>query len=172
MSKHIKKIVPILILIGFTNCSTSQKIDLQEKSPFNIVAAFAQEWTAGQKDGGSGTNVQITVQNVDSATYEFKDFYFRGSKTTLQDASTKNNGLYVAYFINPIKIEKEIILHKDHKKEAGNEPPHLQENFPFILENDEGVISYTENGNLKYYKLKNIVEKFPIYYPSALENKQ
>jgi hypothetical protein len=172
MIKYFKKILPILILIGFTNCSTSQKIALQEKTPFNIVSVFSQKWTAGQENGGSGMNVHVTIQNIDGATYELKDFYFRGRKTILEDASTNNNGLYVAYFINPTKTEKEIILHKDHKKEAGNEPPHLEGKFPFILENDEGIISYTENGKLKYHKLKNIVNKFPVFYPSAPKNKQ
>ena len=103
-------------------------------------------------------------------TVILKDFYFRGMKTSLEDVSTKNNGLYVANFINP--TEKEIILHKNHKKEAGNEPPQLTKNFPFKLENNEGVVSYTENGTLKHYKVKNIIEKFPIHYPSAPENKQ
>ncbi|MBC8755295.1 hypothetical protein H2O64_11460 [Kordia sp. YSTF-M3] len=170
MNKHLKKILFILLLIGFTNCSTSQKIALQEKIPFKIVSAFAQEWTAGQKEGGSGLNVHITIQNLNKDSITLNDFYFRGRKTTLEDASTNNNGLYVAHFIN--SPEKDIILHKDHKHEAGNEPPHLKGKFPFTLENDEGVISYTENGTLKYYKVKNIVDKFPVYYPSAPENKQ
>jgi hypothetical protein len=172
MIKHFKKILPILLFIGFTNCSTSQKIALQEKTPFNIVSAFSQEWTAGQENGGSGMNVHVTIQNINKESIVLNDFYFRGRKTTLEDVSTNNNGLYVAYFINPTKTEKEIILHKDHKKEAGNEPPHLQEKIPFTLSTNEGVISYTENGKLNYYKIKNIVNKFPVFYPSAPENKQ
>ncbi|QHI37416.1 hypothetical protein IMCC3317_27950 [Kordia antarctica] len=169
----IKKILPILLIIGFINCSSSQKtMTMQEEVPFKTESVFAQVWTAGQENGGSGINVQMTITNLDTETIVLKDFYFRGRKTTLQDASTNNNGLFVAYFINSTKTEKEIMLHENHKKEAGNEPPHLEEKFPFTLENNEGVISYTENGTLKYHKVKNIIEKFPIHYPSAPENKQ
>jgi len=169
MNKLIKKLLFILILIGFTNCSTSQKIDLQEKTSFNISSVFAQAWTAGQKDGGSGINVQMTIQNLNK-NIVLKDFYFRGRKTRLEDISTNNNGLYIARYINA--GEKEIVLHENQKKEAQNQPPNLKSDVPFILENDEGVLSYTENETLKHYKIKNIAEKFPIQYPSAPENKQ
>ena len=142
---------------------------LQKSIPFNIVSVFAQPWTAGQKGGGSGINVQMTIQNINQKEITLKDFYFRRKKTAIEDISTNNNGLHVARFIN--SEEKEVVMHHAHEKEAGNEPPKLYKKNPFMLEKNEGVISYTENGKLKYFKIENIIEKFPNYYPSAPQNK-
>ena len=36
--------------------------------------------------------------------------------------------------------------------------------FPFLLKHDECVISYFENGEKKYLKVKGIIEKKGIYY--------
>ncbi|WP_298517085.1 hypothetical protein [uncultured Kordia sp.] len=171
MHKYIKNILPILLLIGFTSCSSQQTtMKLQEKPPFTVLSSFSQPWTSGQEGGGGGLNVHMTIQNLNTKKITLKDFYFRGEKTKLEDNSTNNNGLYVARYLKP--VEKEIILHNDHKKEAGNEPPKLQPKFPGELKNNEGIISYEEDGKLKYYKLENIIYRFPIYYPSAPPNKQ
>ncbi|MEM6718325.1 MAG: hypothetical protein AAF611_03320 [Bacteroidota bacterium] len=142
---------------------------LQEKTPFTIASSFSKAWTGGQPGSGSGINVHITIQNLNEQEVKLKDFYFRGKKAVLEDNSMKTNGLYIARFIKP--AEKDIVLHSNPKKEAGNEPPQLQEKIPFTLEKDEGILSYEEKGELKYFKLKNIVEKFPNYYPSMKQNK-
>ncbi|WP_108115333.1 hypothetical protein [Kordia periserrulae] len=143
---------------------------LQEKAPFTIVSAFAQPWTGGQPDSGSGINVQMTIQNLNKKDIQLLDFYFRGNQTKLEDISTNNNGLYIARYLK--QAEKEVVLHKDSQKEAQNEPPTLQPTLPFQLKDNEGVISYIENGIIKYYKLENILEKFPNFYPSAPQHKQ
>ena len=166
-----KYIFPILLLIGFASCSSQQTtMKLQEKSPFAVLSSYSQQWTSGQEGGGSGLNVYMTIKNLNKKEITLKDFYFRGKTTTIEDNSTNNNGLYVARYLKP--AEKETILHSDHQKEAGNEPPKLQPKFPVELKNNEGIISYEENGKLKYFKLENIFYRFPIYYPSAPPNKQ
>jgi len=166
---YTKSILSIVLTISFLSCSSQQTtMKLQEKAPFTIASVFSQAWTGGVQ--GGGINVQMTIQNLNKKEIQLKDFYFRGQKTNLEDNTTNNNGLYIAHFIKP--VEKEIILHKDQGKEAGNEPPKLQEKLPFTLKNNEGVISYEEAGTLKYFKLENIIEKFPIYYPSVQQNKQ
>ena len=171
MIKHIKKILPILLIIGFTNCSTSQKaMKLQEKTPFTIEGVFIQEWTSAHGKGSSGLSVQMTIKNLNKKTVQLKEFFVAERKTTIEDNSTNNNGLHVAHFTNP--ETKETILHNDHEKEAGNEPPKLQEKIPFTLANDEAVISYTENGTLNYHKIKGIIYKFPIFYQGTPGNKQ
>ncbi|WP_430410814.1 hypothetical protein [Kordia sp.] len=48
----------------------------------------------------------------------------------------------------------------------------VQEKIPFVLTNDEAVISYSENGKLNNYKLKGIINKLSIFYPNTPENKQ
>ncbi|MEM6684908.1 MAG: hypothetical protein AAF617_03845 [Bacteroidota bacterium] len=140
---------------------------LEENIPFIIKSAFSQAWTGGQPDSGSGINVHITIQELNKAKIELKYFYFRAQKTILEENTHNNDGLYIARFIK--LATKDVILHKDSQKEAANEPPQL--NFPFDLQKNEGVISYLEEGKLTYYKLENIVEKFPNHYPNMPQNK-
>lgn len=167
-----KTVYIIILYLCFTSCSSQQQtpMKLQEKAPFTIISVFAQPWTGGQPDSGSGINVQMTIQNLNKKNIQLLDFYFRGKQTKLEDISTNNNGLYIARYLK--EAEKEVVLHNNSQKEAQNQPPTLQPTLPFKLKDNEGVISYIENGTIKYYKLKNIVEKFPNFYPSAPQNKQ
>ena len=169
MRNYIHHTLLIFLIIGFTHCRSQQKaMKLETKIPFIIESAFAQAWTGGQPDSGSGINVHITIQELDKAKIDLKYFYFREQKTILEE-SANNDRLYIARFIK--LATKDMVLHNDSIKEAGNEPPQLQPDFPFTLGENEGVISYIEDGIVKYHKLENIVEKFPNHYPFAPQNK-
>lgn len=142
---------------------------LQEKTPFTIESIFSKAWTGGQPDSGGGINVYINIQNLNESEIELKDFYFRGQKIVLEDNTAQTSGLYIARFIK--LAEKDIVVHNDQGKEASNEPPKLQPKFLLDLGKNEGILSYEQSGELKYFKLKNIVEKFPNNYPSIQQNK-
>ena len=54
------------------------------------------------------------------------------------------------------------ILHKDPKKEFGNKPPIITEKIPFVLNDNEAVITYKVNNKTEYYKVFNVVENSKI----------
>jgi hypothetical protein len=79
------------------------------------------------------------------------------SAKLIKDTSTSKN-IYLGTFILPNRL-KDHILHKDPKKEFGNELPDISEKIPFQLNANEAVISYKLNNTTAYYKVENVVEQ-------------
>lgn len=154
-----------MIIIGFSSCSSSQK--LQKEIPFAVTSATCQEWVAGVQGGGSGINVTFVADNLAENNIQLDSIFFRGQKAAVMMLEEKGKKNCSARFVTP-KLEKpDIIMHKDPKKEFGNKPPKLQEKIPFELADNEAVISYTQAGKVKYFKIENIKQKSKLFYPSA-----
>ena len=68
----------------------------------------------------------------------------------------------------------DIVMHSDPKKEVGNQPPRLrteeEKTFPFELNADEAVLSYLENGKVKYVKISGVKDKPARIYPGRPKN--
>ncbi|MFT6127257.1 MAG: hypothetical protein ACJAVA_001744 [Flavobacteriaceae bacterium] len=166
--KRVKYIFGLIgisfIILSFSNCGSSKSMDseykLVEVPPFVISKIFSQKWAAGAQEGGSGTNIQITFENLNEEV-EIKNIYFR-------DQITKANGSKNEYTgaINN-KLRDGIIMDSDPVKEANNTPPIK---FPFQLSYNDVVISYMNNGNLAYFKIENIEEKPMLAYPQGNPN--
>jgi len=63
-------------------------------------------------------------------------------------------------------------MSNDPNAEFGNEMPEISQKIPFVLKDNECVISYKDGKTTKYFKVDNITEKDLIPYPSAPPNKQ
>ncbi|REE83709.1 hypothetical protein BX611_1004 [Lutibacter oceani] len=156
MNKLVYTIVFGLLFLAFSCCSSSKiKADnkFQNNPPFKIVKAVYKNWVGGQP-GVKGYLVQFEIDNPEIV---LDTVYFRNMKTKLKKDFTSENNTYVGTFILP-HIIKDYILHKDPKKEFGNEPPIVSENIPFVLNDNEAVISYIFNNKTAYYKVSNIIE--------------
>lgn len=165
--KIVSGVLAIFILSVFlSNCGGSKtdksKLTLTENPPFSIEEVYSQKWMAGVKEGGSGTNIYISLNNIEPGTL-INEVYFRNKITTAEE---KNNQIFVGYFKNE---QQDIIMDSDATKEANNIPP---QKFPFQLEESEAVLSYTYKGIEYYYKISNIEEKELIAYPSNNPNNE
>ena len=143
----------LLILMSFSNCANGKQ--LQEEPPKAVGEAFYTTWTGGVRGAGSGFNLFIPV----AANSEIKmdTVYFRGRKGVLE-IEPSNPDLYVARFENP-GATKDFVMHKDPKKEFGNEVPKMIEKIPFELAKGEAVVHYTRKGKEKFFRIKNIQKK-------------
>ncbi len=141
--------VSILTSFLFMQCSSAQK--LQKEAAFQTDKAYYQKWVAGLKDGGSGINVFIPMAS-NPKKLKLDSLYFRGHKVTL---NTKPNfpDLYIGRIITNANQPK------DYSVDTSE--------IPFDLKDNEAVVSYTENGTIKYFKIENLVEKQMEQYPSA-----
>ena len=161
----VSRVIGIIILsIFLSSCGGSKtdnsKYTLTENPPFSIEEVFSQKWMAGVKEGGSGTNIYITLKNLEPGTL-INEIYFRNKKTTAEE---KNTLIFVGYFKND---QQDIIMDSDATKEANNTPP---QKSPFQLEENEAVLSYTYKGIVYYYRIFNIEKKEVIAYPSSNPN--
>jgi len=153
----------LLLSVVTLSCggSKTNELNFTTKPPFTIYKTYSQNWVAGVKGGGSGTNLIIEFSSV-SEGIEFKEIYFRGKRVY---ASLKRENQIIGYFKS--EINRDIIMDSEISKEAANIPP---KKIPFQLEKNETVISYSKKGKIYYYRISNIEEKEMLAYPQSNSN--
>lgn len=151
--------IVLAVAFSFTfQCTSSKAVTrtFEESISFKVKPISFQEWFAGIKVGGTGVNVFVPIVNKGSHI-KIDSIYFRNLKGKLiqnygrYSATLKNNSPYYTFK----KTEKGI-------------------DYPFILTDNECAISYVENGQTKYLKVKDVNEVEGTYYengpPSIYEN--
>jgi len=153
-----------MIIMLFAQCgggkSDNGKSKFVQNPPFKILDAYYQDWVAGIPEGGSGTNIYITLGNFTEEVVVEK-IYFRKMISDAQLSPTTSS-LYIGYFRNDQR--KDIIMDIDPLKEAQNTP---RESFPFDLKDNEAVIGYLHGGEMKYMKVANLRMEELLAYPST-----
>ena len=137
-------------MFGASKCDNSQK--LVEKPPFKTGEVICEGWESEKNK--SGINLFIPIE--EGKEIELDSVYFRGDIVKLEKVKRDNYLVYIGRFKNTSFANRDIVMHSDPKKEAGNVPPLPKKKIPFELEENEAVISFIENGKEKYCKLENI----------------
>ena len=138
----------------YFQCSSTKPL-LEENAPFTSNKAYFQEWYAGIKVGGSGVNIYFPNLD-DSESIVIDSVYFQKMKGKL----TKGRARYSAVLMKPDKHYANISSsYEDTSKKRRKEM-----DFPFLLKEDECVISYFQNGERKFVKIKGLIERRGIYY--------
>jgi len=142
----------LIILITTIQCTSVPK--LQKESPTTFKETYYQKWNAGIKEGGSGINVYLETIN---ASILLDRIYFRGKMAKLQKMPN-NSLLYIGRFKSKINDSIE-----DSKQLS---------NWPFQIEDDECVVSYSVEKKVLYFKISNLKERQSINYPRLPSNRQ
>jgi len=151
-----------VILFSLSSCAGGKEtgFSFDQEPPFTLGDVYYQDWVAGVREGGSGTNVYITIDSyIDEVV--IKDIYFRNKKLKAQN-TPQNRDQYIGYLKN--QPRPDIIMDIDPVKESQNIPP---ESFPFQLEEDEAVLSYLHNEEIKFLKISKMEQKPMIAYPGV-----
>ncbi|MBT3587659.1 MAG: hypothetical protein HN507_03305 [Flavobacteriaceae bacterium] len=158
----ISAIVSIAII---TSCATFKierdSFALTQNTPFTIKNSYYQNWVAGLKEGDSGLNIYITIDDILEGVI-LKEFYFQDN---IFEVKSSKNPVFVGYYKN--ETDKDLIMDSNSTKEIANIQP---KKFPFKLENNEAVLSYEYHNKMYYYKISHIEEKQIIAYPSRNPN--
>lgn len=142
-------IFTVVMGLTFQCASPKATTTFQKEIPFNIDNVYFQEWYAGIKVGGTGVNIFIPV--VDKPADVIVDsVYFRN----LQGKLVKTQGKYSAILKNKSR---------NYSFRVAEKP----KDYPFDLKANECVISYIQNGETKYYKIKQLNEFAGIYYENG-----
>jgi len=153
------------IAMLFLNCNSSKNgnftYSITQNPPFTIVEAYSQKWMAGIKEGGSGINIYITIENMETGT-SINEIYFRNKITK---ANHTTDSQYIGYY--KTNENRDVLMDSNPKKEAENTPP---KQFPFKLEESEAVISYLFKGKDYYFKVSYVTEKEIKAYPMSNPN--
>ena len=156
-------------MTSFSQCSSAQK--LQKEAPVKFGTAYYQHWVAGVQGGGSGINLFIETEGTLKENIQLDSVYFRGMVAKFQ-VKPNNPSLFIGRFSLKANQKRDIIMSSKPKAEYGNESPKKKSKIPFDIKDNECVVSYKEGDKMKYFKIENVVEKQPQYYPSAPPKKQ
>lgn len=149
-----------LTILVFAGCGSTQTQDstpiLDNTPPFEVMLATAIPWAAGVRGGGSGIIIEIQLnQNYDALQH----VYYQGQKAPVDYKKTDaQKKLYRAYINTTANTPKELVLHKDPKKEFGNKPP------TFGLKKDQLAIIYTKKKKSYYTIVPNVQRKPSVNY--------
>lgn len=139
------------ILSSTFQCASSKATPTQfeEQAPFIVKTVSFQEWYSGIKIGTTGLNVFLPVTNVNQ-NIVIDSIYFRNLKGKLEN----KDGRYTGVLKN---------TYKGYKFKKSDRPV----DYPFTLLDNECVMSYIENGVIKYYKIKQLNEVAGVYYENG-----
>jgi hypothetical protein len=150
------------ILFVFSSCTTSKPIILVENPPFTMGDSYIQNWVAGVRGVGSGTNVHVSFADMEEDVV-IKDIYFRGKILKAHTFPTFRDQ-YIGYgsrFV--VKISKDSENNQDALAATNNS---ATERFPFQLGENEAVVSYVYKGRTRYYKIPELTLKPMTAYPT------
>ena len=144
-----------------SSCSSQKK--WADNPPVALGDATCYNWVGGMAESGSGTMLNIPLEN-ELEGVSMQQAYFRGKITDINLVNTEDGWVARANFKKQRMEKPDIVMHSDSTKEVGNQPPKLEEEFPFELKQDECVISYVDGDIIKYFKVSNIKELKPKIY--------
>jgi len=145
--KYIFKLIGLVIIsISFSQCAST--IKLEQNIPNAIGECYYQNWVAGVKGGGSGTNVFIQTKD-ENITLD--SVYFRGQVAKL-NVKPANKMLFIGYLKSSTNMQNIEVSESNLKAKYADD-------IPFELKNDECVVSYLDNGKVKYFKIQDLKGK-------------
>lgn len=163
--KTLKFLYLTLICVLMSACNASKdssKKDtlLQDNSEVNLIEKVVfQKWVGGLEATGSGYHMGIYPAKT-GRTLNLKRIYFRNLEADIKIGKIT----YVASLKSLPK--KDIQLSSNPEDEHKNTLPESKE-FPFLLNDNECVVSYVSNDTIKFIKVNMVKEKEAVYYPSA-----
>ncbi|MFV0247879.1 MAG: hypothetical protein ACK5H1_02810 [Tenacibaculum sp.] len=143
----MKFLIIVFFALGVSQCA-SQKFE--KKPPFSISSA-----NYSKTDLQNNKHIDLYLSFSSVKKVDFKQLYFL-NKVCKAEVKIKNGVNYITGRFSTLS-KPDIILHADPKKEIKNKL--LQYTVPFKLKENEAVLSYKEKNSIKFFKIKNIVQK-------------
>ena len=151
-------LLSVFFLIVLFGCANTYK--LEKKAVLSFTESSYNSWSSGVKGGGSGYNVFLKMDEgdiSDDKKIELKGVYFKGKYANLK---LQGLGSYQAFFKNNSNSDR---LVSDANNE-GEKEVIKEEEIPFVLNENEAVVSCLINEKLTYFKIV-LTKKKTIGFP-------
>ena len=146
--KPIKLLILMVPLFVLSSCKAPNPYALQKDSPVKVSHSYYYDWTTDIKIGSTGTNIFLAnLTTPKSVTVD--SIYFKNMKGHL----VAGRGMFYSHLVK-------MLSNKEGNKML------IMDDFPFDLSKRECVVSYTENGITKYFKITGVQEKEGVHYLS------
>ena len=154
-----------VISTSFINCSTVKTNTFTDAAPFIITAPYYNSWIAGIEGGGSGINVFLPVS--DTRNIDIDSIHFRGEKAIVENKGSS----IIGRFKTTLNQSRDLIMSSNPKDEFQNKLIYKFDLSPFVLADNECVVSYRLQNKRHYYKISDLKKAPHIAYPSAPSKK-
>ena len=161
MNNKSRLLFYFLISASFINCSTVKTNTFTDAAPFIITAPYYSSWISGIEGGGSGINVFLPVPDIRNV--EIDSIHFRGEKAIVENKGSS----IIGRFKTTLNRSRDLIMSSNPKDEFQNKLIYQLDLSPFVLANNECVISYRLQDKRHYYKISDLKKAPHIVYPSA-----
>ncbi|WP_299675498.1 hypothetical protein [uncultured Dokdonia sp.] len=138
----------IIITIIVSSCGGHKNTSFEKQGTLIFKEASYSKWVAGIRGGGAGYNIKLILDpSHNSITLD--SIYFKEFSASL---ISNEAGLYNSYIDNGQNKEVLTPVYGERPKVTETSS---QKNLQtlFELTGDEAVVSYTQEGTIKYYKL-------------------
>tara|TARA_R110002073_G_scaffold123234_2_gene266872 strand:+ start:56769 stop:57248 length:480 start_codon:yes stop_codon:yes gene_type:complete len=154
----MRKVVSFLIIVTFIGCNGKKKnqLKIEENATLSFQEAYYQDRVSGVKGGGSGINIFLVRNESDFEEIEIKGIFFHEKYTTLKTYGSNKHQGFIKGNANNEDIEEVMVGEEKKKIET------IEENFPFDLQANEAVISFLDEGVLKYNKITLVKKKLSL----------
>ncbi|RIA08252.1 hypothetical protein OE09_0061 [Flavobacteriaceae bacterium MAR_2010_72] len=157
-----------VFLSSFSQCT--DKSSLQDEAPVAFGDVYYQYRAQAVRDLESSFTLVIPIKEDLPSNITLDSVYFKGKSAKLQITTNKDK-VYFAKFITKPAHNEDIILSSDMADERKNKLPEPPVKMPFELEPNECIISYTQDGITKYFKIKGITQRRLKDVPMSSKNK-
>lgn len=154
---NMKNMIIAIAAIFLVQCKSAQ---FDGKPPVKITGATFNNWVGGQQ-GVSGIRIIIGLEKNENI--DFQKIYFAKKEGRIEISVRKDKTFLIGHLDTSTREKEDMILERDSAKEINNKIPETK--FPFELKENEAVISYLKDGELKYFKVKNIKQTKTDFYP-------
>ncbi|MFI2741744.1 hypothetical protein ACG2LH_03310 [Zhouia sp. PK063] len=152
MKKTATICLALITICMFSQCA-GQK-NLVKKSPVTFGEVTLESWRGVKNPKKTGISLYINIEEENGV--QLQDVYFRGQQVKLDKIKKGSHLLYIARF-EDVPTKKDMVMHQDPAQEYGNTMPETHKNkFPFTLKDNEAVVSFIKNDEIKYYKIEGI----------------
>jgi len=119
-----------------------------------INKTYFQDWVSGVRGGGAGTNFYIVFEKQLPKEIILGDLFFRDKKAP---ATAISETTYQSRFSNKENNPRDDI--------SANGSESRMVSAPFPIKDNQALLEYYENGELKYYLITNVKEVQLDSYP-------
>lgn len=158
MKNSVLIFLSFFVLLAFVQCKSPYQ--LEEESNVEIGQVYYQNWIAGIEGAESGSSLYIPIIKIPKDIV-LDSVYFNGNTVKVV---LENENLAVGKFKKTVFRNTDLIMSNEPFAEYGNPAPKISKSIT-NLNNDECVISYLENGKMKYLKVAGIIKKESLAYP-------
>ncbi len=160
----MKRLICGLITVVFVLFGCASRKELKTELPFRLGQVYAQRWIVEENPEEIGYDVIIPIRSLNTRRATLQKLYHRGKVIDVKIELRKIGAIAVAEY--PMEILQEMTLTMVDGSLNDGESIFDESLLPFKITETQAVLTYLEDGEIKYFKIEGIRQNPIMSYPS------